>query len=61
MLTLYTPEDYKRVLEVALLTASGPLTLAELKRLFEEEFDDDTLPVAGGFAPGRNTRHFSTG
>lgn len=45
MLTLYTPEDYKRVLEVALLTASGPLTLAELKRLFEEEFDDDTLPA----------------
>lgn len=43
MLTLYTPEDYKRVLEAALLTASGPLSLAELKRLFDEEFDDDTL------------------
>ena len=43
MLTLYTPEDFKRVLEVALLTASGPLTLADLKRLFDDEFDDDTL------------------
>lgn len=43
MLNLYTPEDYKRVLEVALLTASGPLPLAELKRLFDDDFDDDTL------------------
>lgn len=43
MLNLYTPDDYKRVLEVALLTASGPLPLSELKRLFDEGFDDDTL------------------
>ena len=43
MLTLYTPEDYKRVLEAALLTTSVPLPLAELKRLFDDEFDDDTL------------------
>ena len=43
MQTLYTPEDYKRVLEAALLTAHEPIPLAELKRLFEEEFDDDTL------------------
>ncbi len=43
MLTLYTPDDYKRVLEVALLTASGPLKLADLKRLFDDDFDDDTL------------------
>ncbi len=43
MLNLYTPDDYKRVLEVALLTASGPLPLSELKRLFDEDFDDDTL------------------
>lgn len=43
MQTLYTPEDYKRVLETALLTATEPLPLAELKRLFDEEFDDDTL------------------
>jgi segregation and condensation protein B len=46
MPALYTPDDFKRVLEVALLTASGPLTIAEMKRLFEgdfETFDDDTL------------------
>ena len=43
MLTLYTPEDYKRVLEAALLAATEPLPLAELKRLFDDEFDDDTL------------------
>jgi len=43
MLPPYTPEDYKRVLETALLAASEPLPLAELKRLFDEEFDDDTL------------------
>ena len=43
MLNLYTPDDYKRVLEVALLTASGPLPLSELKRLFDDGFDDDTL------------------
>lgn len=43
MQTLYTPEDYKRVLEAALLAASEPLPLAELKRLFEDDFDDDTL------------------
>jgi len=42
MLTLYKPEDYKRVLETALLVASEPLPLSELKKLFDEEFDDDT-------------------
>lgn len=42
MLQLYKPEDYKKVLEVALLAAAEPLPLAELKRLFDEEFDDDT-------------------
>ena len=41
--TLYTPEDYKRVLEAALLTAAEPLPLSELKRLFDDNFDDDTL------------------
>ncbi|HEY6895994.1 MAG TPA: SMC-Scp complex subunit ScpB [Rhodocyclaceae bacterium] len=39
---LYKPEDFKRVLETALLVASEPVTLAELKKLFDEEFDDDT-------------------
>ncbi|MFN3883390.1 MAG: SMC-Scp complex subunit ScpB [Rhodocyclaceae bacterium] len=42
MLRLYKPEDYKKVLEVALLAAPEPLPLAELKKLFDEEFDDDT-------------------
>jgi len=43
MQTLYTPDDYKRVLEAALLAASEPLPLSELKRLFDDDFDDDTL------------------
>jgi segregation and condensation protein B len=42
MLSLYKPEDYKRVLEAALLVAAEPVPLAELKKLFDEEFDDDT-------------------
>ena len=43
MQTLYTPDDYKRVLETALLAATEPLGLDELKRLFDEAFDEDTL------------------
>lgn len=43
MLQLHKPDDFKRVLEVALLVAAEPLPLAELKKLFDEEFDDDTL------------------
>lgn len=42
MLTLYKPEDYKRVIETALLASPDPLSLSELKRLFDESFDDDT-------------------
>ena len=42
MLQLYRPDDYKRVLEAALLVASEPVPLPELKKLFDEEFDDDT-------------------
>ena len=42
MLQLSKPEDYKRVLEAALLVASEPLQLAELKKLFDDPFDDDT-------------------
>jgi segregation and condensation protein B len=42
MLQLYKPEDYKRVLETALLAAVEPMPLAELKKLFDEPFDDDT-------------------
>lgn len=42
MPTLYRPEDYKRVIETALLASPEPLSLAELKRLFDEPFDDET-------------------
>lgn len=42
MLQLSKPEDYKRVLEAALLVASEPLQLGELKKLFDDPFDDDT-------------------
>jgi segregation and condensation protein B len=42
MLQLYKPEDYKRVIEAALLVAAEPTPLAELKKLFDEDFDDDT-------------------
>jgi len=42
MLQLYKPEDYKRVLETALLAAVEPLPLPELKKLFDDPFDDDT-------------------
>lgn len=42
MIQLYKPEDFKIVLEAALLAAAEPMPLAELKKLFDEEFDDDT-------------------
>ncbi len=42
MIQLYKPEDYKRVLETALLVAAEPVQLVDLKKLFDEEFDDDT-------------------
>ncbi|HTY99976.1 MAG TPA: SMC-Scp complex subunit ScpB [Rhodocyclaceae bacterium] len=42
MIQLYKPEDYKLVLETALLSAGEPMPLPELKKLFDEEFDDDT-------------------
>lgn len=42
MLPLYKPDDFKRVLETALLVATEPLPLSELKKLFDQEFDDDT-------------------
>ena len=35
MLPLYKPEDFKRVLETALLVAGDPLPLAELKKQVE--------------------------
>ena len=42
MLQLYKPDHYKRVLETALLAAAEPLPLGELKKLFDDPFDDDT-------------------
>ena len=42
MIQLYKPEDFKIVLEAALLAASEPMPLAELKKLFDQDFDDDT-------------------
>ena len=42
MMQLYKPEDYKRVLETVLLVAAEPVQLGDLKKLFDEEFDDDT-------------------
>jgi len=42
MIPLYKPDDFKIVLEAALLSASEPMPLAELKKLFDQEFDDDT-------------------
>ena len=42
MLPLYKPEDFKRVLEAALLVAAEPLPQSELKKLFDEDFDDET-------------------
>lgn len=41
MPSLNTPEDYKRVIETVLLAAGDPVPFAELKRLFDEEFDDE--------------------
>lgn len=32
-----TPEDYKRIIEVALLAAVAPLPVGELRRLFDED------------------------
>ncbi len=37
------PEDLKIVLEAALLAAVEPLTLAELKRMFEQDLSNDVL------------------
>ena len=36
-------QEVKRVIEAALLTASEPLALADLKKLFDEELANDTL------------------
>jgi segregation and condensation protein B len=38
-------ERYQRILEAALLAAVEPLPITELRKLFDEEFDADTLRV----------------
>src|SRR3954467_12002917 len=38
-----TPSDVKRVLEAALLPSQEPVSLPELKRLFDEDLSPDTL------------------
>ena len=37
------PTEAKRIIEAALLCSQEPLSLADLKRLFEEEIGADTL------------------
>ena len=37
------PEDLKVVIEAALLAAIEPLSLVDLKRMFEQEFSNDML------------------
>src|SRR5574340_1712502 len=39
----YNPDDLKVVLEAALLAAIEPLSLAELKRMFEQDLSSDVL------------------
>jgi segregation and condensation protein B len=43
MHSLHKPQDYKIVLEAALLSASDPLSIAQLRKLFDETFDDETF------------------
>lgn len=38
-----SPTDAKRILEAALLAAPGPLSIADLRRLFDDELSGDTL------------------
>ena len=38
-----SPTEAKRIIEAALLSSQEPLALADLKRLFEDEIDLDTL------------------
>ena len=45
---MHSPAETKRILEAALLTASEPLALSDLKRLFEEELGADVLKALLG-------------
>jgi len=41
--TINNLEELKRILEAALLAADGPLSLREMKRMFEQELSEDML------------------
>ena len=45
---MHSPAETKRILEAALLTASEPLSIADLKRLFEEELAGDVVKALLG-------------
>ena len=40
---MHSPSDIKRILEAALLASQEPVSLPELKRLFDDELSPDTL------------------
>ena len=40
---MHNPEDAKRILEAALLASQEPLQVQELKRLFDQELNVETL------------------
>src|SRR5258708_39719517 len=40
---MHRPEEAKRILEAALLASQGPLQVLELKRLFDQELNVETL------------------
>ncbi|MBM3355001.1 MAG: SMC-Scp complex subunit ScpB, partial [Betaproteobacteria bacterium] len=40
---MLNPAEAKRVIEAALLASQEPVSLAELKRLFEDQIGPDTL------------------
>jgi segregation and condensation protein B len=40
---MHSPSDVKRVIEAALLASQDPVSLPELKRLFDEDLSPDTL------------------
>jgi segregation and condensation protein B len=45
---MHSPAETKRILEAALLTASEPLALSDLKRLFDEELGAEVLKALLG-------------
>ena len=40
---MHSPEEAKRILEAALLASPEPLQVLELKRLFDQELNVETL------------------